>query len=360
LLSPVRPAALQGLFADELEALVRGVGAPRFRAAQLFGWMQERHVACAGDEMPNVPKALLASLSEAGWTPFPLEPVAASGGTEGGTRKLLFRLADGESVETVLLPGAGGKCTVCVSTQVGCRMGCAFCATGKSGFARALSAGEIVSQVHAAAKAEGGRIDHVVLMGMGEPFDNYEHSLRAVRLMNCPEGLAIGARKITISTCGLVPGIERLAGEGLQVELAVSLHAASSEKRVRLMPVERRWGMEQLLAACAAYTRKTKRLITFEYTLVAGFNDSPEDADLLARRLSSFPCKINLIPLSPVEGFDGARPEDAACERFLSRLLRRGMHATLRRSRGRALDAACGQLRRRFRPPRGETKPGRE
>ena len=224
-------------------------------------------------------------------------------------------------------------------------MGCAFCATGKSGFARNLSAGEIVSQVLAAAKAEGGRIDHVVLMGMGEPFDNYDETLRAVRLMNAPEGLGIGARKITISTCGVVPGIERLAGEGMQVELAVSLHAPNPEKRKKLMPVERRWAMEELLAACGAYTRRTKRLITFEYTLVSGFNDSAEDADELAKRLSAFPCKVNLIPLSPVAGFVGERPSEAACGRFLSRLLRRGMKAPLRRSRGRSLDAACGQLR---------------
>ncbi|MBQ7251053.1 MAG: 23S rRNA (adenine(2503)-C(2))-methyltransferase RlmN [Kiritimatiellae bacterium] len=349
--SPVRPAALQGLFRGELEELVAGAGEKRFRAAQLFGWMHARHVACEGDAMPNVPKALVASLAAAGWTATPLALAAESPAAEGGTRKLLFRLVDGESVETVLLPGAEGKCTVCVSTQAGCRMGCAFCATGKSGFARSLSAGEIVSQVLAAAKVLGGRIDHVVLMGMGEPFDNYDASLRAVRLMNCPEGLGIGARKITISTCGIVPGIERLAGEGMQVELAVSLHAATPEKRATLMPVERRWGMDGLLAACEAYTAKTKRLVTFEYTLVAGLNDTAEDADTLAKKLS-FPCKVNLIPLSPVEGFAGERPDDAACEKFLARLVRRGMKATLRRSRGRALDAACGQLRRRLRAAR--------
>ena len=337
---------LQGLGREELEALCTAAGEGTFRGRQLWEWMQKGH-ALSWEAKCNVPKRLLESLRGEGWEVAALVPLAESADA-GGTTKWLSRLRDGEAVETVRIPGGGGRVTVCVSTQVGCKMGCAFCATGKSGFARSLEAGEIVGQVHLVAAASGlPRPDNVVFMGMGEPFDNYDEVLRAVRILNDGTGLGIGARRMTISTCGVVPGIRRLAGEGLQVELSVSLHAPNPELRRRLMPIERRWPMDELLAACADYTARTKRLITFEYTLVGGFNDRPEHADELAARLRRFPCRVNLIPLSPVEGFAGKAPPREAIQAFLRRLERGGVEGTVRESKGKGVDGACGQLRRR-------------
>ena len=341
---------LQGLRLDELEALCRNAGESAFRGRQLWDWLQKAG-ALSWDAKCNVPKRLLERLRSDGYEVAAATPLAESADATG-TTKWLLRLHDGETVETVRIPGGAGRTTVCVSTQVGCKMGCAFCATGKSGFARSLQAGEIVAQVHVVAAAQGGvRPDNVVFMGMGEPFDNYDEVLRAIRILNDPAGLGIGARKMTLSTCGLVPGIRRLADEGLQVELSVSLHAPDPAIRRRLMPVERRWPMDELLATCAAYTAKTKRLVTFEYTLVAGLNDRPEHADELARRLRTFPCRVNLIPLSPVEGFDGAAPSRDDVQAFLRRLARRGVEGTVRESKGKGVDGACGQLRRRAAPP---------
>lgn len=336
-------SALHGLLPAELEALCLGLGEPAFRARQLWQWLQVRH-ALDWATCTNLPKRLTAALDAADWSPTPLVPLRTAS-DPSGTAKWLFRLLDGETVETVHIPSAAGH-TVCVSTQVGCRMGCAFCATAKSGFARSLSPGEIVAQVHAVARALACRPDHVVFMGMGEPFDNYDATLRAARLINHPDGLDIGARKITISTCGVVPGIQKLAGEGLQLELSVSLHAPNPDIRRRLMPVERRWPMPELLDACAAYTAKTKRIVTFEYTLVRGLNDAPSHAEELASRLSAFPCRVNLIPLSPVPEFPGKAPSRTDIRRFLDVLARRRVPATLRDSKGSTLSAACGQLRR--------------
>ena len=334
--------ALQGLFPDELRDVCTGAGFPAFRAKQLWQWLQCRH-ALSWDGMSNLPRAFRDAL-DADWTPSPIRPLREAG-DPGGTRKWLLGLDDGESLETVLIPARDRK-TVCVSTQVGCKMACAFCASGKGGWIRHLSAGEIVAQVHHVAALSGGRPNNVVFMGMGEPFDNYDAVLRAVRLLNHPDGLAIGARKITLSTSGLVPGIRRLATEGLQVELSVSLHAPDPERRRRLMPVEGRWPMDELLAACRDYTAATKRIVTFEYTLVRGFNDSPDDAAQLAARLRGFPCRVNAIPLSPVAEFDGEAPSREACHAFLDALLRHGIEGTLRESKGKGVSAACGQLRR--------------
>ena len=334
--------ALQGLFPDELRDVCTGAGFPAFRAKQLWQWLQCRH-ALSWDAMSNLPRAFRDAL-DADWTPSPIRPLREAG-DPGGTRKWLLGLDDGESLETVLIPARDRK-TVCVSTQVGCKMACAFCASGKGGWIRNLSAGEIVAQVHHVAALSGGRPNNIVFMGMGEPFDNYDAVLRAVRLLNHLDGLAIGARKITLSTSGLVPGIRRLATEGLQVELSVSLHAPDPERRRRLMPVEGRWPMDELLAACRDYTAATKRIVTFEYTLVRGFNDSPDDAAQLAARLRGFPCRVNAIPLSPVAEFDGEAPSREACHAFLDALLRHGIEGTLRESKGKGVSAACGQLRR--------------
>jgi 23S rRNA (adenine2503-C2)-methyltransferase len=337
---------LQGLLREELEELSRAEGEPAFRGRQLWEWLQKGH-ALSWDAPCNVPRRLREALRAKGFD-VAAGTVVRKAEEAGGTAKWLLRLHDGETVETVRIPGGGGRVTVCVSTQVGCRMGCAFCATGKSGFARGLEAGEIVGQAHAVAADQGGRRpDNVVFMGMGEPFDNYDEVLRAVRIMNHPEGLGIGARRMTISTCGVVPGIRRLAEEGLQVELSVSLHAPNPEVRRRLMPIERKWGMDELLAACREYTARTKRIITFEYTLVAGVNDRAADAQELAARLRRFPCRVNLIPLSPVDGFAGRAPGREAVRQFLRWLEEGGVEGTVRESKGKGVEGACGQLRRR-------------
>jgi 23S rRNA (adenine2503-C2)-methyltransferase len=249
-------------------------------------------------------------------------------------------------VETVLIP-ATGRFTQCISTQVGCAMGCVFCASGASGAVRSLTADEIVSEYMAGRKL--GDITNIVVMGMGEPFANYDETMRALRLINAGKGPNLGARHITISTCGVVPGIERLADEGVQFELSVSLHAPEDELRSRLMPVNRKWPLEALLGACAAYTRKTKRIITFEYTVIAGVNDSRDCAAMLARAVRKVPmAKVNLIPMSPVSHRPEFRtPEEKTMLMFLDVLMKNGVQTMLRRSRGGDADAACGQLRLR-------------
>lgn len=330
------------LLPDDWRALCAAAGQPPFRARQLWAWLYVRRVA-SWDAMTDLPAAWRQSLADS----FDLQPwrETAVQDADDGVSKLLLTCRDGERIETVLIPSSDRQ-TVCLSTQAGCAFGCLFCATGYCGWQRDLETGEIVGQFMAAARhAAPRRLTHVVVMGMGEPFANYDRTLRAVRIVNDFDGLGIGARRITISSCGVVPGIARLAEEGLQVELSISLHAPDDELRSRLMPVNRRWPLGELLPACAAYTERTGRIVTFEYTLVRGLNDSAAQADLLGARLRSLKCRVNLIPLSPVREFAGEPPEPAACEAFAARLERAGLNVTLRRSRGAAVAAACGQLR---------------
>ena len=335
--------ALQGLFPEELKALCQAAGQPAFRAKQLWQWLQVQG-ATRWDQMGNLPKALKDALA-ATYTPEPAKILKESG-ESSGTRKWLVGLDDGDSVETVLIP-ARDWTTVCLSTQVGCRMGCAFCASAKCGFARNLSAGEIVAQFQLVTAALGQRPDNIVYMGMGEPFDNYDEVLKSVRILNHADGLNVGARRITLSTSGVIPGIRRLAEEGLQVELSVSLHAPNRELRRTLMPIENKYPLQDLLEACVDYTAKTKRFVTFEYTLIRGVNDSIRMAEELAGHLRKFSCRVNLIPLSPVDEFDGEAPPRSAIEAFENTLIQRGVSVTLRESRGKGVNAACGQLRRR-------------
>jgi 23S rRNA (adenine2503-C2)-methyltransferase len=263
-----------------------------------------------------------------------------------GTKKLLLSFADGNSVETVLIP-ATGRFTQCISTQVGCAMGCAFCASGSRGVVRSLTADEIVAQYMAGRKF--GEITNIVVMGMGEPFANYDETIRALKLINAGKGPNLGARHITLSTCGVVPGFAKLAAERIQFELSVSLHAANDTLRSELMPVNRKWPIDELIAACADYTAKTKRIITFEYTIIKGVNDSRNDAEELARVVKRVPmAKVNLIPLSPVEHRpDFKTPEDRTMLMFLDVLMKKNVQTMLRRSRGKDANAACGQLRLR-------------
>ena len=328
---------------DEWKPILVDRGLRAFRADQI---LQSLYRDCIRDwdGATTLPKDFRETLKEE----FPITPceVAVVSESSDGTKKLLVSFADGEAVETVLIPAAS-RFTQCISTQAGCAMGCAFCASGANGLSRSLAADEIVAQ-HMLARSFG-EVTNIVVMGMGEPFANYDETLRALRLINSGRGPNVGARHITLSTCGVVPGIERLAREGIQFELSVSLHAPNDELRSRLMPVNRRWPIDELLRACAAYTAATKRIITFEYTVVAGVNDSRACAEELARQVRRVPmAKVNLIPLSPVAHRPDFRtPDDATMLMFLDVLMKRGVQTMLRRSRGKDADAACGQLRLR-------------
>ena len=328
---------------DEWKPILVDRGLRAFRADQI---LQSLYRDCIRDwdGATTLPKDFRETLKEE----FPITPceIAAVSESSDGTKKLLVSFADGEAVETVLIPAAS-RFTQCISTQAGCAMGCAFCASGANGLSRSLAADEIVAQ-HMLARSFG-EVTNIVVMGMGEPFANYDETLRALRLINSGRGPNVGARHITLSTCGVVPGIERLAREGIQFELSVSLHAPTDELRSRLMPVNRRWPIDELLRACAAYTAATKRIITFEYTVVAGVNDSRACAEELARQVRRVPmAKVNLIPLSPVAHRPDFRtPDDATMLMFLDVLMKRGVQTMLRRSRGKDADAACGQLRLR-------------
>ena len=292
--------------------------------------------------MRNIPAELREKLSLR--AVLPATRCLEVDGTPKGTRKMVIGLRDGEEIETVIIP-ARGRRTVCVSTQAGCAYGCAFCASGMNGLSRNLTAGEIVGQVLEAADLDGKSPTHVVFMGIGEPFANYDAVITAIRTINDPKGLGIGARRMTLSTCGVVPGIERLASEGIQVELSVSLHAPDDELRDELLPINKTYPLAELLEACDRYTEATGRLITFEYTLVRDLNDSPEHADDLAELLHNHKCRVNLIPLSPIDEFDGRPPRPGIAGMFVDTLVEEGINATVRQSRGGTVTAACGQLR---------------
>lgn len=337
---------LHGLSKAQLAIACAELGQPAFRADQVWKWL---YSACVSDwsGMRNLPSRLTEELSRR-FAINPVTPVEVQGGPlPRAAQKILFRLRDGECVESVLIP-AKGRLTLCVSSQVGCKFRCAFCASGQGGFKRNLEAGEMAGQAAAAgspAIGAGAKPSHIVLMGMGEPLDNYDQALAAIRIINDGEGLAIGARRITISTCGLVPGILRLKDEGLQVELSVSLHAPDDALRSRLMPVNKLHPLGELMGACRAYTSATGRIITFEYTLIAGVNDSERQARELVSLLRGLRSRVNLIPLSRVDEFEGGAPDRAAAEKFRAVLNRAGINATMRASKGSALNAACGQLR---------------
>ncbi len=331
------PEELQGYFASR--------GEPRYRARQVFEWAW-KHLVWDFSRMTNLPVSLREQLARQ----FTIG-AATSGATvvdaEEGTEKVLLLLADGEAIETVLMREADRR-TVCVSTQVGCPIGCAFCATGRMGFRRDLTAGEIALQVLYFArklKPEGERVTHVVIMGMGEPLLNYEATLKAIRNLNHPWGLNLGARRFTVSTVGIVPGILRLAREGLQLNLAISLHAPWDDLRAELVPVARKYPIREILAAAAEYVRATKRRITYEYVLIAGVNDSPAAARALARLLRGKLAHVNLIPFNPAPELSFKRPSPVTVEAFKRELLARGIDVTVRHSRGVRIQAGCGQLR---------------
>ena len=337
---------LYDLSLDELTALVIEWGVPAFRARQIWRWLYAQKAATVA-EMTNLPAELRARLAaEAQLTAF--EPVRELYSTDGQTVKWLFRLPDGQLIEAVLMDYADGRRTACISTQAGCAMGCVFCATGQMGFARQLTVGEIVGQAIVLGRwleARGERLSNVVLMGMGEPLHNYDAVLEAIRRLNAPEGLGIGQRHITLSTVGLVPQIKRLAEEGLQIKLAISLHAASDEERSALLPINRRWPLADLLEACRTYIDKTGRRITFEWALIAGENDVPEQAHALGKLLQGMLCHVNLIPLNPTTGFGGQPSDPERVAAFQAILDGYGVTNTVRVRRGIDINAGCGQLK---------------
>ena len=317
-----------------------------FQGKQIFRWLHQKQVFDF-DRMSDLSKDLRKRLSEeCSASQLGLVRMSASP-RSNGTKKALFRLADGETVESVLIRDRD-RTTLCLSTQVGCAVKCAFCATGMSGYTRNLNAGEIVEQALYLLQDEklGEKTPNIVFMGMGEPFRNYDATIKSIKLLMAPEGLGIGARRITVSTAGEVKGIERFASEEWQVRLSVSLHAANDELRTRLVPLNKKYPIEVLMKAIRDYVERTGRQMTFEWTLLDGVNDSPMDAEELIDLAERVKATVNLIPYNPVSGLGFAPPPLARCQAFRDALESAGITATLRRERGQDIDAACGQLRR--------------
>ncbi len=326
---------------QELTAWMGEINQPAYRGKQLFSWLQRG--TRVPEEMKNLPKPLRSLLRDEAklYTPQCLKRQESA---EDGTVKYLWQLHDGNSIETVLMRYHHGN-SLCISSQVGCRMGCVFCASSLGGKLRDLTAGEMLDQVMFSSLDAGEPISNIVLMGIGEPLENYENVLRFLHLVNHPEGLNIGMRHISLSTCGLVPGIERLAEEGLPLTLSVSLHAPDNETRNRLMPINRAYPIELLLETCQRYFLKTGRRISYEYAMIDQINDSARQAELLARQLAGRGAHVNLIPLNHVEE-SKLRPSRRTAE-FQACLERRGIAVTVRRRLGSDIDASCGQLRRK-------------
>jgi len=326
---------------EELEKALRELGEPAFRSRQIFSWLH-RGVR-SFDEMTDISKTLREQLAGR-YNIDTLQAIQKQVSQIDGTVKYLWRLGDGNCIETVLMQYRHGN-TACISSQVGCRMGCAFCASTIAGKVRNLRPSEMLDQIIFTEMDSGFSISNIVLMGIGEPLDNLDNVLRFLELVNHPLGRKIGMRHISLSTCGIVPGIQRLADMELQLTLSVSLHAPDSETRSRLMPVNLAWDVEELFAACHTYFQKTGRRISFEYALIDGVNDNGWQADLLAKKICGMPGHVNLIPLNDVAE-SPLRPSRRMSQ-FQQRLERQGVTATVRRSLGRDIDASCGQLRRK-------------
>ena len=341
--------SIHSLHLDEITGYLAAQNQRPYRAKQIADWLYEKR-AFSFETMTDLPQDLRARLAEE-FAFDNLETVRVLGSADT-TRKFLFRLSDGNLIESVLIPASpalygerSDRRTICVSTQVGCAYGCKFCASGLDGFSRNLDASEIVQQLLAVEKASGERIDNVVFMGMGEPLANYDNVVRAIRIINAPWGLEIGARHITVSTSGLAPQIRKLADEPLQSRLAISLHGATDEVRDKIMPVNRRYNLSTLLSACDYYASRKKQRIYFEYILIAGVNDAEEQAHMLAGHARRLGARVNLIPYNTVDSLHWSRPSREKQERFLSILREHSVVTTLRREKGHDIDAACGQLR---------------
>ena len=327
---------------EEMTATLKAMGEPAFRGKQVFTWLHKG--VTSFDEMSNLSKPLREKLRERCYITAP--SVARKQVSKlDGTVKYLWELLDGNCIETVVMRYHYGN-TVCVSTQVGCRMGCRFCASTQGGRVRNLTAGEIANEVYAAARDTGERVSHIVLMGIGEPLDNFDHVMDFLSIISSPNGVNIGMRNISLSTCGLVPMIYKLAERHLGLTLSVSLHAPTDEMRSSMMPVNDVYPVEQLIRACRDYQQETGRRVSFEYSMVNGVNDSPQTARRLAQLIKGMGAHVNLIPINPVDGSPYSATDAANVKRFQTLLTELGVNATVRRRLGTDISAACGQLRR--------------
>ncbi len=335
---------IKELTLEGLEGVLAVWKEPAFRAAQIFSWVYQKGV-CEFDRMSDLPAGLRKRLNE-DFAIFNLELAAAQESSDG-TKKFLFGLEDNQFIEAVAIPSEK-RLTGCISSQAGCKFGCAFCASGISGFKRDLSCAEILDQVWYLKNNSSQPLTHIVFMGTGEPLDNYDNVLKAIRLINSDYAFKIGSRRITVSTCGIIPGIRRLADEGLQVELSVSLHGCDDQTRGRLMPVNKKYPLKELFEALREYVKKTDRQVTFEYILAEGINSDLPSAGKLSKIVKGLNCKVNLIPVNPQKELGLQPPSKADILFFRDALEKSQVTVTLRRPRGQDIEAACGQLRLRY------------
>ena len=329
---------------EELRMVIGELGEKKFRADQMYDWMHVK-LARSFDEMTNISKDFREKCKEKFFYTA-VEPVTVQESKLDGTKKFLFALDDGNVVESVLMRYKHGN-SVCISSQVGCRMGCRFCASTLDGLTRNLRPSEMLDQIYEISRLIGERISNVVVMGTGEPLDNYDNLLKFIRLLTDENGLHISQRNVTVSTCGIVPNIYRLADEKLQITLALSLHGATDVKRQELMPIAKAYSIDELMQAVDYYFEKTGRRITFEYSLVAGVNDTKEDVDNLTHLAAERNCHINLIPVNPIKERDYRQPKQEYVTAFKNKLEKNRINVTIRREMGRDIDGACGQLRKR-------------
>lgn len=336
---------IKSMTLEELKALMESLQEKPFRAGQIFSWLHQ-HLAASYEEMSNLPRNLREKLAEQ-YPLHTLEVVDVQTSKIDGTQKYLFCLHDGNVIESVLMKYKHGN-SVCISSQVGCKMGCRFCASTLDGWTRNLLPSEMLDQIYRIQKLTGERVSNVVVMGTGEPLDNYEHLLRFLALLTGEDGLHISQRNVTVSTCGLVPKMYELAREKLQITLALSLHAPNDEKRQELMPISKVYSLKELMEACRYYFQETGRRMTFEYSLVAGVNDRVEEAEELARLIGGLHGHVNLIPVNPIKERDYKRSARQSVENFKIKLEKCGINVTIRREMGSDIDGACGQLRKRF------------
>lgn len=336
---------IKSLTIEELKEVVVQYGEKAFRAKQLYEWMHKK-LAASYEEMTNLSKSFRERISQ-DWPYLTLEVLEVQTSKIDGTQKYLFRLGDGNVIESVLMKYHHGN-SVCISSQVGCRMGCRFCASTIGGLTRNLTTGEMLEQIYRIQALSGERVSNIVMMGTGEPMDNYDNMLKFLHMISDEHGLNISQRNITVSTCGIVPKMRQLADEKLQITLALSLHASTDEKRKELMPIANKYTLDEVLDACRYYYQKTGRRLTFEYSLVGGKNDTEEDARLLSDRIKGLNCHVNLIPVNPIKERDYRQSDKKVIDKFKNKLEKYGINVTIRREMGRDIDGACGQLRKSY------------
>ena len=330
---------------EELEKYIEDLGEKKFHAKQIFKWIHKLGVV-SFDEMTDISKSLREKLKQNTYI-LNMEVLECQKSKKDGTMKFLIKLYDNTAIESVFMVYNHGN-TICVSTQVGCKMGCKFCASTKEGYERNLLASEIEGQIQTVQRYTNNKISNIVYMGIGEPLDNYDNVIKSIRLINHPQGLNIGARHISLSTCGIVPNIYKLADENIQATLSISLHATTDEKRKKIMPIANRYSIDELLTSCKDYINKTGRRISFEYALILGENDSYEDAMALVKLLRGMIAHVNLIPVNEIKNGQYKKSKEESISRFMNTLNSCGIVTTVRRELGSDIDAACGQLRKKY------------